>query len=323
MTDAVERLVNLALYLADSGGPVSRENIHAEVVGYPDGQDEAAFLRMFERDKEDLRDAGFVIESDEAGKYWLDTASTYAGEIEIDALDAAALRAAGSALLSDPGFPFAEDLRLALAKLAADLGTAEIPVSAVQADEHPAEQASMAARLMEAVEARKRATFEYTNARGEFGRRELDPYGLFARDGRWYVVGRDATRESTRVFALERMRRLDVNLRAAKTPDFERPADFDVASFILLPFQFGPESERFDALLRFGPRIAWRAPSLTAGRGKLAEDGSAVVWRVGARNRRRLARFVIENGPGVMVVEPRELAEQVREGLEAVIALHG
>ena len=36
MSDAVERLINLALYLADAREPVTAERIRADVFGYPE-----------------------------------------------------------------------------------------------------------------------------------------------------------------------------------------------------------------------------------------------------------------------------------------------
>jgi hypothetical protein len=57
MTEAVERLVNLALFIAKAGPRGVTADTCRGVEGYPGDQDVAAFLRMFERDKEQLRAA--------------------------------------------------------------------------------------------------------------------------------------------------------------------------------------------------------------------------------------------------------------------------
>jgi predicted DNA-binding transcriptional regulator YafY len=61
VVDAAERLVNLALLMASAGEPVTAAQVRSRVAGYPEGQNETAFLRMFERDKEDLAAAGMVL----------------------------------------------------------------------------------------------------------------------------------------------------------------------------------------------------------------------------------------------------------------------
>ena len=118
-TDASERIVNLALYLASAREPVTADEIAVNVAGYSPGQDEATFLRMFERDKADLRNAGLVIAVDDSGEsdaYRLDTRATFAEPLTLDAREVVQLRAAAAALLTDPSFPYARDLRFAIAK---------------------------------------------------------------------------------------------------------------------------------------------------------------------------------------------------------------
>lgn len=324
MTDATERLVNLALYLAAARGSVRRERIRTEVAGYPAAaeQDEAAFARMLERDKKDLRAAGLVIESDAEGQYRLDSGATFAAGVTLMPEEAAAVRAVGVALLADPSFPFAEELRFALAKIATALETPEAPVRALTADEEPERQGSSVAILGDAVAGSKGVSFAYTNSLGGTKPHEIEPYGLFARDGRWYLVGRDTALDETRVYTVSRIRELSANTSKPETPDFDRPAQFDVASFIGLPFQYG--RDELTATLTIEAGQAWRAAGLAAGKGELVTgpDGS-VTWRVLARDRVRLLRWVIENGPGISVLEPADLAAELMAGLEAAVVANG
>ena len=60
--------------------------------------------------------------------------------------------------------------------------------------------------LWEAVRDRRPVTFSYRGAgRSEPQRRELEPWGVVNRHGRWYVAGRDRGRDATRVFRLGRI----------------------------------------------------------------------------------------------------------------------
>lgn len=323
MPDASERLVNLAMYLSAAREPVSAYDVRTNVDGYApaEEQDEAAYLRMFERDKDDLRAAGFAIETDSDDRYLLDTEATFAAEISLSAEEYAALRATTAALMDDPAFPFTSDLRFALAKVSDSPSSPPIHASAAIADECPDLQGRAVATLTEALAAAKYVSFMYTNSRGLTAAHEVDPYGLFAREGRWYMVGRDRERNEIRTYALARLSDLAPNVTRPKSPDFERPEDFDVATYIRLPFQFGDDS--FDAVLRFEPEILWRLPSLLGSRGKTttATDGSK-TWEIAASSKKRLLRWTVENGPDISIKAPPTLVKDLSEALGSVVKLH-
>jgi len=85
--------------------------------------------------------------------------------------------------------------------------------------------------LETATRNRKRVTFRYRSASTGYARtREIDPYGMFYRDGSWLLVGWCHLRKDVRSFRLDRMSDLAVAPKP-KTPDFERPADFDVRAY--------------------------------------------------------------------------------------------
>ena len=327
MNDAVERLVNLAFFLADAAEAVTRDRVRTEVKGYSADQDEDAFLRMFERDKDQLRAAGFTILTDENNRYHVDRDATFASTVDLNAEEIAALRAAGTALLADPSFPFGPDLRLALAKIASgsdsDGAAATIAAASRLADEDPERQGVSVADLSAAATASKRVTFAYTNSYGVSAPHDVEPYGLFLHDGRWYLVGRDLALNEVRTYTVTRMDAIAVNRTKPASPDFERPIGFDVGSFVRLPFQYGPSTEKFEAELAIDASAAWRAERLTAGQGVLTADGDGFRWRVSARSVSRLMRFVVENEPGVRLIGPPHACTALRDGLETVANLHG
>lgn len=325
-TDSVERLLNLAMFLANSAEPVTIQRCREAVVGYdPEAADEA-FARMFERDKKTLRASGIVIKTSDAEgteAYYVDLEETFAAPVEFTSDDLTVLGLASASLGHDPSFPFGADLHLALAKLALETTDGRVANPGRLADEEPTRQGRVAAKLADAATARKRVTFEYTNRQGRHAHRDVEPYGVYSKDGRWYVVGRDVDAGAERVFALSRIERLAVHDAKPGSPDFERPADFDVAAWAMLPFQIGPAEAAFEARVRFAPNETWRAPRLSAGRGRieLRDDGTA-VWIVKARDGASLARWVVENGPGVSVEAPAQVADLLRSGLDAVVAAH-
>jgi proteasome accessory factor B len=322
---AVERLVNLALYLSAAREPVSAEDIRAEVKGYAPDQADEAFKRQFERDKDDLRTAGLVIltDAENEGYYRLDRSGTFAAPLDLTAEEAAAVRAAASALLDDPSFPFSDDLRLAMAKIASATDSGDVPAAARLADEEPEHQGAIVALLADAAGRRKSVDFGYTNSQGASAPHVVEPYGLFLHDGRWYLVGRDTGKNALRTYTVARMSEIDVNPARPKSPDFERPDGFDVGNFVRLPFQYGPDASGFEALVHFEPSAVWRMESLSAGQGSIEKDGGGGLWRVSASSRPRLLQFIIDNGPGLRLVEPRGAVDALRSGLEEVLVAHG
>lgn len=323
VAESVERMVNLALYLASSNMPRSAEECRTAGLGYPGDQDDAAFIRMFERDKDALRAAGLVIDVLDDGDtdgYRIDADATYSRPIELSDMERASLRAVATAFADDPGFPFGDALRSATAKLGTSgdngpLASADLGRSA------PSGQGASARAIAEAVQARKTVTFKYTNAAGETRDRSIDPYGVFFRDGSWYLVGRDRDLDAVRTFAITRMDAIDVNPARPRTPDFERPADFDVRQVERLPFQYG--AAPFTARIRFAPETAWRIDRLARGHGQsqVLPDGSA-VWAVEAHDARRLAAWIIDEGPGLYAVEPEDVVAEIVSALRKVADIH-
>ena len=231
---------------------------------------------------------------------------------------------AGAARADDPSFPFGADLHLALAKLAAQTSEGRVANPGRMADEAPETQGRIAATLADAVARRKTTRFDYTKPDGALRRRTVEPYGIYSTEGRWYLVARDRDAGEERVFALTRITSLEVDPRQPASPDFERPEGFDVTSWAMLPFQIGAREASFEAVVRFDPDAAWRAARLSAGRGTLAAGVDAsVTWTVSARNGDALARWVIENGPGLTLASPAALRARLVGALTDVARAHG
>lgn len=322
MVDAAERLVNLALLLLNERRAVTVRRVRDEVEGYPPDQDEAAFLRMFERDKAALRDAGLILvaqDGPDGVAYTVDRDSTFAKDLDLSFEETMLLRSVASALANDPTFPLAGHLATALIKLAAPPVSSRAAAS-LASDDGSAHRDTRA--LAEAVVARKRASFEYVDAHGRHSVRNVEPHGIFLRDGRWYLVAHDIDASDFRVFAIRRISALSVNTSRPMTPDFDRVHDIDITDFARLPFEYGEMS--VPATLVFSEEVSWRAPALTEGRGRLVGNtDSTLTWEVRAGNLDSLAAWVIRNGSGVKLAGPDEAVAAMRRGLEEVIASHG
>jgi proteasome accessory factor B len=208
-----ERLLGLVVCLLSTTRYLTADQIRQAVPGYPEPDD--LFKRMFERDKEDLRDLGVPLETglnhpfDEDLGYRIRQQAYELPELRLEADEAAVLGlaarvwrraelagAAAGALLKlraagiDTAGPDAADERPSAQGIEPRLGTPEPAFGP----------------LWEAVRDRRPVTFSYRAAgRSDPQRRELEPWGVVNRHGRWYVAGRDRGRDATRVFRLSRI----------------------------------------------------------------------------------------------------------------------
>ena len=207
-TSKSQRLVNLVICLRSTNAYLSADEIRRMVQGYDDCENESAFLRMFERDKRELRDAGVPLEQGPSlapgspAGYRIPAQDYELPEITLTAEQAGVLAVAAEVWREGERAARAGG---ALAKLTAagidpvhDMGTT---VSV----EDPAELAT-AAVVAEAVSEGSVVTFSHTPAGAhEASSRRVEPWWTGTRHGHWYLVGHDLDRGEPRTFRLIRM----------------------------------------------------------------------------------------------------------------------
>jgi proteasome accessory factor B len=203
-----ERLLNLVVCLLATGHYLTAEQIRHAVPGYPDGDE--AFKRMFERDKEELRELGIPLETglsaDEEAGYRIPRQAYELPELHLTPDEAAVL---GLAARVWQRASLAEAASGALLKLrAAGIDTdamGDVPgIMGIEPRVDTDEPAFPV--LWQAVRDRRPVAFDYQGVgRSSPQRRHLEPWGVVSRRGRWYVVGHDTDRDGVRVFRLSRI----------------------------------------------------------------------------------------------------------------------
>jgi proteasome accessory factor B len=253
--DRSKRLLDLVMILLRARTPVTYRDIREQFPAYQTLNIEAG-LRAFERDKADLLDLGIPIryvtpdedDSLEDGGYVIDLKRFKMPEVRLTPDEISALVLAASVAHAMPGGAYPKIVDLALKKLAFDLPElpdtpTEFPRPAHnaptvlvhfperrQAPTRP-EMGELYATLEAATRLRKRVTLTYQAAtNGLTTRRDLDPYAMVYREGSWLVVGWCHLRQDVRSFRVDRIHEA-VMAPKPKSPDFERPADFDVKSY--------------------------------------------------------------------------------------------
>lgn len=244
MSKVIERILNLLAFLLTVGRPVSAEEIRFTVAGYEQDEDEA-FRRMFERDKELLRQLGINLEMQ----------ATDAFEVEYGYVVPE-----GGYELPDPGLTDEERAALWLAAQAVRLGgqpsgpeaifkLGGVPgaVGGEPLAANLGEEVGLLGELFTAIVEHRVVSFLYRDSL-----RSFQPYGLVHRRGHWYLVGELVDGEA-RAFRVDRISGLEV--REAK---FDRPPGFDVERSIPdAPWEAGPDE--LTAEVAFDPAVSWWA----------------------------------------------------------------
>ena len=221
-----ERLLNLLIMLLVARRHLDKQQIRGRL--YPDQGDEA-FERMFERDKEELRQLGVPIETgsqdvffDDDPGYRIHRRAYELPEVEL-APDEAAVIGLAARVWQHAGLAAATSEaigKLRAAGVAVDRSALDLAEPQLRADE-PAFDV-----CWEAVQLRAPLEFDYRRGGGDqVGRRHLQPWRVVWGSGRWYVLGLDTDRGEPRVF---RLSRISGEVRSGPPGAFEVPADVDL-----------------------------------------------------------------------------------------------
>lgn len=314
--DKIQRLLNLTAVLLDARRPLSFAELRRTV--YADfNSSDRSLKRMFERDKDELREMGvdIVTVDDEYGDhvgYTIPESKYYLPHLALDPEERVALTMV-SRLFLGSGTPFSAPAQLAALKLAFEHQAAPEEVPHLHWVEAPGD-GELLGGVLDALLRRKTVTMRYRALGAETSvLREVEPYGLFNKDGSWYFVGLCRLRDGMRCFKLDRVEGdLTVNPRNPKTPDFEVPRNFDMGEHIDWERPSDGKA-RMQARVVFKPRLAFAA---SAGRMGLIEEKKLEDGRVEARytvnDPDEFVDWVMGFGADAVIRSPAALKEMVK-----------
>jgi proteasome accessory factor B len=317
-----ERLVNLVLCLLSTRQFLTADRIRAIVPGYASVPGDAAFFRMFERDKTELRELGIPLETGRQSGF--DTVDGYRiarhdyelGEIELEPDEAAAV-ALAARLWESP--ELAEAAHGALVKLRAagvevddDRGRIQPRVGATE----PA-----LAPLLAAVQAGRVVSFAHRRGGpgGELVRRTVEPWGVVSWRGRWYLVGHDRDRDAPRSFRVSRISEPIAPIGSAGAVAV--PAGIDLMAMVRQNVGPPPVTGKARVWVAEGRALGLRRLGRTLGR--LVHHGrQGDELELDLRSIETVARWLAGHGPDVVVLYPAELVGAVRTNWAAAAAAH-
>jgi len=203
-----ERLMNLVICLLVARTYLSRERIREAVDGYA-GQSDEAFERMFERDKEELRELGVPVETGSADRYFDDELGYRIRRERFQlpplrlAPDEAAVLGLAARVWQQAGLASATESalrKLGAAGVATDRGALSVIEPRLVASEPAFEP------LFDAAVRRRPVRFAYRGSGSATTvPRSVHPWGLGLWRGRWYLVGWDVDRANRRTYRLGRI----------------------------------------------------------------------------------------------------------------------
>jgi proteasome accessory factor B len=311
-----ERLLSLVVCLLSARRYLTATQIREAVPGYPASFD--AFKRMFERDKDELRELGIPLETgtngpgDEESGYRISRQAYELPEITLEPDEAAVLGLAARVWRRAELAGAAEGALLKLR--AAGIEAEDLTQPGIE----PRVQTPEAAfgPLWEAVRDGRPVTFGYRAAgRSTVQRRRLEPWGVVNRRGRWYVVGQDTDRSAERVFRLSRIDGLVAFTGPAGTVSV--PPGTDVRAAVRDWDTETPVARTCRLRIRDGAGYGLRRHAVSL------EPDQAPGWDVAELTftdnswwSEHLASF----GPDVVVLEPTDLRDAVIGRLKGVLA---
>ena len=311
----VERLLNLTALLLESPRPITFSQVRERIPAY--GQRElTAAKRMFERDKDLLREAGVPIELSptdpfevEEG-YRIPKERYYLPELDFTPEEMSALLIAAQTATVE-----GEAERAALKLQAASPGSLGEPGHGPVAA-GPDLAGPRLLRAAEAVLGRRSVRFEYRPVSGEPGERHVDPWALVWRSGHWYVVGLDRARREPRSFRLSRVVSDIADVGEGTAP----PEEFDAREQVKAgPWGIGEPAGR--ARVSLSPDVAWWAVrGIPDAEVVATRDDGWVEAAVPGGAIDSMVSWVLSFGPDAEALAPKELRDEVVARLEAIRA---
>jgi proteasome accessory factor B len=316
----VERLMNLVIALLSTTGFIPAEKIRQSVYGYADSPTDEAFSRMFERDKNELRDLGIPLETGRVSKfdptegYRINRGAYALPAVELTADEAAAV-AVATQLWESPELISAT--QGALLKLRAAGVDVEEPDTAVAITSTAGLRGSegVLGTLLSAIDAGRAVQFPHRPSRTEpYTTRTVEPWGVVTDKGRWYLVGHDRDRNATRTF---RLSRIGADVKAiGPLGAVHRPADVNLREIVHRAVGEAPTGTQARVWVAEGRATALRRQATVVGPRTLnGRAGDEIMLDIGMHD--RLAREIAGYGADAVALEPQSLRDDVLTRLRA------
>jgi predicted DNA-binding transcriptional regulator YafY len=249
---------------------------------------------------DDLIDASW-----ESGRIFLDNADPLSRPLRLGVDEAVALIAGLRTLADVPGLHDRDVLTTVLDKLSAAAGESARQAATLHVDLSRGAQEHVVATARDAVRRRRRVRIRYlVPSRDETTDRDVDPIRVLNAGDRWYVEGWCHRAEATRLFRLDRILQIEILDVDGTPPRDAVPRDTDDL--------FAPSPDDLVVTVELQPAARWVAEyypveqveEMTGGRLRVRLRTASEDW---------LPRLALRLGGQLVVIDPHEVAERVRD----------
>jgi proteasome accessory factor B len=315
--------MNLVIALLSTRTFITAERIRSTVLGYDDGASDEAFSRMFERDKNELRDLGIPLETgrvsqfDPTEGYRINRDAYALPAVELTADEAAAVAVATQLWESPELITATQGALLKLRAAGVDVDASDAGVAITSPAVLPGIRGSedVLGILLSAINSGRAVQFPHRPSRSEpYTVRTVEPWGVVTDKGRWYLVGHDRDRDATRTF---RLSRISAEVTAIGPPGaVVRPEGVNLREIVDRVIGEPPTGAQARVWVAGGRATALRRRAeVTGPRTVGGRDGEEITLDVGMGD--RLAREITGYGPDAVVLEPQSLRDDVLARLQA------
>ena len=206
--------MNLVIALLSTRSFITADRIRETVYGYSDSATDEAFSRMFERDKNELRDLGIPLETgrvsqfDPTEGYRINRDAYALPAVELTADEAAAVAVATQLWESPELITATQGALLKLRAAGVDVDAPDSGIAITSTAVLPGLRGSedVLGILLSAIDSGQAVQFPHRPSRSDpYTTRTVEPWGVVTDRGRWYLVGHDRDRDATRTFRLSRI----------------------------------------------------------------------------------------------------------------------
>jgi proteasome accessory factor B len=319
----VERLMNLVIALLSTRGYITAERIRETVYGYGDSPSDEAFSRMFERDKNELRDLGIPLETgrvspfDPTEGYRINREAYRLPPVELTADEAAAVAVATRLWQSPEMLTAAQSALLKLRAAGVDVDAPDdvaITTPSTLAGVRGSEE--VLGTLLSAIDEGRAVQFPHRSSRSEpYVTRTVEPWGVVTDKGRWYLVGHDRDRNDVRTF---RLSRIGGEVRPIGEPgSVRRPDGVNLREIVRRAVSEWPSTgQQARVWVAEGRATALRRRGTVIGPRTLGDrPGDELELEISSMD--QLAREIAGYGADAVALEPQTLRDDVLARLRA------
>lgn len=304
--EKTERLINLTLGLLSSKRYLTKNEIFRNVAGYSGSAD--TMERMFERDKDELRNMGIEIEvgqidplfEDEVG-YLIKSSDIQIQPTDFSKEELMLMTMAANTWKESVFSDVSNNALMKLASIDSQITLNKVAISTFNEDGITLLQFE---KIIEAIKDRKFLSFLYNDKD-----RLIAPYALKFLNGFWYLIGQDQGLQ-IKVFKIIRIQSEIKSI--SNKPSFDIPSDFNVDEFLK---KENKEKKKVATLLIRENRVM-----ALRNKGKVSPAPNG--WEkleISFDDLNQLTTEILWYADDVVVESPRELRDQVIQSLQELI----